>query len=95
MDPFSVVSFSTQASEVENSAKSQWRLCQLSENAEKTIFESFLNVLKIREKSGYKLDNQLRFQANYSVKTESNFERKITFIKKQFRGAPCTEVRRV
>ena len=96
IDPYSLDTFSTAGNYTHglgNVVNNQWKLCPASADGEKTIFQSFLNVIKIREKTGPVLDNSLVFQANYSVMKENNLARKMSFIKSHFRESSCTEVR--
>jgi hypothetical protein len=91
-DPYSVDTFS-RTRNYSSAVDSQWRLCPPAGEGENTVFQSFLNVIKIREKTGPVLDNFLIFQAKYSVMKETNLARRISFIKSRFVGAACTEVR--
>ena len=69
----------------------EWVLCPSpAADGEKSVFQSFLNVIKLTEKTGW--DNYFTFQANYSVTKETNLERKMLHIRTQFEGDACTEV---
>ena len=70
----------------------EWVVCP-AQSGETTVFQSFLNVIKIIEKTGHRGNSLLVFQANYSVTKETHLAMKISFIKSHFEGAACTEVR--
>ena len=91
VDPYSVDMFTRKPNQSSLVAK-EWVLCP-TQNGETTVFQSFLNVINIIEKTGHTWNNFLVFQANYSVTKETHLAMKMSFIKSHFEGAACTEVR--
>ena len=91
LDPYSV-DMGTRKPNQSSLVAKEWVVCPTM-NGETTVFQSFLNVIKIIEKTGHTWNNFLVFEANYVVTKDTNLAVKMSFIKSHFEGAACTEVR--
>ena len=71
-----------------------WTICCNSLNSEerKTTFQSFLNVIKIKEFSAKKNAEELRFKAHYEVVKEKDLGEKIKFLNENHHNSKCTLV---
>ena len=68
-----------------------WKLCP-TKDPSTTLFESFLNVIILREKTGSFQDAFLIYQANYTVEKDVSLANKYTFLDNNLDDAKCTEV---
>ena len=85
LDPYNVKTYKVQPQ--------QWVLCPgLTSRGETTLFESFLNVIRLTERTAHTLETFVTFQANYSVTAEQDLAGKMSFIRAHFEGMSCSEV---
>ena len=85
-----------------------WKICCNNIGQNRTTFQSFLNVLKIREMSGKEVNEKgksfydtdlygqglLKYIGRYKVLKEQRIEEKIEFVKQNFPPGTCSEVKK-
>ena len=71
-----------------------WTICcnSLNSGEKKTTFQSFLNVMKIKEFSSKNNAEELRFKAHYEVVKERDLGEKIRFLNENHHNSKCTLV---
>ena len=71
-----------------------WTICcnSLNSREKKTTFQSFLNVMKIKEFSSKNNAEELRFKAHYEVVKERDLGEKIRFLNENHHNSKCTLV---